>query len=86
MESIIHRDLNFNNIFVEDEEHIKLIDFEYTGKGIIFDDLVRLECEIKFISVKYNNDEKFCEELLDFEVLSTSQLLINVDKLPESAK
>ncbi|MCD4675501.1 MAG: hypothetical protein K8S18_05825, partial [Desulfobacula sp.] len=86
VESIIHGDLNFNNIFVEDEEHLKLIDFEYTGKDIIFDDLARLECEIKFISLKYNNDEKFREGLLDFEALLTSQLLISVDKLPKSAK
>ncbi|MCK5343399.1 MAG: DUF4062 domain-containing protein [Candidatus Heimdallarchaeota archaeon] len=48
--------------------------------------MARLECEIKFISLKYNNDEKFCEGLLDFEALLTSQLLISVDKLPESAK
>ncbi len=84
--SIIHGDLNFNNIFVEDDNHLKLIDFERTRKDIIFDDLARLECEVKFVCLKHNDDEKFCKALLDFEALLTSQLSINVDELPDSAK
>jgi thiamine kinase-like enzyme len=85
-ESIVHGDLNFNNILIENENHLKLIDFEYTRRDIIFDDLARLECEIKFICMRQNDDENFCKGLLDFEELITHNLRINVDELPENAK
>ena len=86
VESIIHGDLNFNNILVDNESNIKLIDYENTREDIIFDDLARLECEIKFIYLKHYNIQSFWKGLLDFEDLLTKKLLIDVDELPDSAK
>lgn len=86
IESIIHGDLNFNNIFVDNESHIKLIDYENTREDIIFNDLARLECEIKFIFLKHYDIQSFWNGLLDFEDLLTKKLLIDVDELPDSAK
>ena len=85
-ESIVHGDLNFNNILIENENHLKLIDFEYTRRDIIFDDMARLECEIKLICLKQNYDENFCKGLLAFEELITHNLRIKVNELPENAK
>lgn len=86
IESIIHGDLNFNNIFVEDTTHLKLIDYENTREDIVFNDLARLECEIKFIFLKHYDITSFWQGLLEFEKYVTDQLLINEDELPESAK
>lgn len=86
IESIVHGDLNFNNIFVEDEKHIKLIDYEYTGMDIVFNDLARLECEIKFTSLKNYENPIFWQGLLEFEEYITNQLLISENELSDNAK
>lgn len=86
IKSIVHGDLNFNNIFVEDEKHLKLIDYENTDEDIVFNDLARLECEIKFVSLKNYEYPSFWQGLLEFEELITKQFLITEDDLSESAK
>lgn len=86
IESIIHGDLNFNNIFIADENQIKLIDYENTREDIVFDDLARLECEIKFIYLKHYDIPSIWQGLMDFEALLTKELQISEDELPESAK
>lgn len=86
VESIIHGDLNFNNILVEDESHIKLIDYEYTRKDITFDDFARLECEIKYTALKNYDNESFWRGLIKFEEYLTTNLLVNEDELPDIVK
>lgn len=80
--SIVHGDLNFNNIFVEDEKHLRLIDYENTDEDIVFNDLARLECEIKFVFLKNYENPSFWQGLLEFEELITKQFLITEDNLP----
>lgn len=43
-----HGDLNANNVFVDESAHTWLIDFYWTGKGLLLRDCVRLETVVKF--------------------------------------
>jgi Flp pilus assembly protein TadD len=84
--SIVHGDLNFNNIFVDDQKKIKLIDYEHTGEGFLFDDLARIECEIKFNMLKHYENRDFWEALIEFEQFLLNDLTFSSEELPEIAK
>lgn len=84
--SIIHGDLNFNNIFVGNDCRLKLIDYEHTCEGVVFDDFARLECEIKFTLLKNYDIPSFWQSLMDFEDYIVKELVYDISSLPDSVK
>lgn len=55
-ESIIHGDLNCNNVLIDDGGNPWLIDFAHTGPGHYLRDLAKLEAEVKFLLMDPDGD------------------------------
>ena len=64
---ILHRDLNTDNIVVaQDPDNVTLIDFQKTGRGHVYEDLVALEASIR---INFPPDASFSE------ILETERLI-----------
>lgn len=64
---VIHGDLNTDNILVApDQAHMSLIDFQKTGRGHVYEDLVAVEASIR---INYPPDETNYDEILESERL-----------------
>ena len=74
-ECIVHGDLNPHNVFVDQEGHTWLIDFQQTGRGHALRDIIQLDCAIRIELL--TPDEAGLDERFDLE-----QALLGLEGFP----
>ena len=72
--SVVHGDLNAENIRISKNQECCLIDFFYTGRAEAVTDYAKLESVVKFELLEKTSDEHAIKRLLEIEKILVSEL------------